>query len=112
LSDAGVNLPGAERTRTALDRHELSVLRPIASVADVRRTASALRVPLTHRLMKEWRLRSWYAQFPPRPDGVHEGADVWTTAQALTGVLRSPETSAEDLQDAIKALDEAFVTGY
>lgn len=112
LSDAGVNLPGAERTRTLLDRHEFSVIRPVPSDAEIRRTAARLRAPLTQRLLKEWRMRSWFLQFPSRPDGVHEGSDVWTSAQALTGVLRSPDTSAEDLRDSLTALDEAFAPGY
>jgi hypothetical protein len=49
LADAGLPMPAAEGLRTFLDRHEVSVLRPVHSDMEVRQAAARMRRALIGR---------------------------------------------------------------
>jgi hypothetical protein len=105
LADAGVNVPFGERTRTFIDRHRLSVLRPVHTEAEVRQAAAAQRRLLLGTIQ----------QGQEAPNGLifdslreRKGASVWVTAQTLTGVFHLPDLHNEESSKLVAALDAAF----
>jgi hypothetical protein len=107
--DGGLDLPSSEVLRRLLDRHELSLFRPIPSETDVRRTASAVRSELLHELWSLQLRDGWIQQTAP---GVHppEPVDPWTTGQVLYAAASAPELSAADLDRVLKGLDAMFAS--
>lgn len=106
-ADAGLDLPSSDSVRRLLDRHELSLFRPMPSETDVRKTASEVRSQLLPLLWSFQRPDGWIqqaAQGPHAPDAV----DPWTTAQVLYAAASALELSAADLDRALRGLDAMF----
>src|SRR5262245_22622242 len=97
LADNDINVPKSAEIRLALDRHGLSIFRPIASHDEVVRKASAVRKQLRKRLV----------------DVVREGqlnsdSDVWGLAQIAAAIYRDPDASNEDIRWLTPLLDQIF----
>ena len=104
FADAGVNVPYGERTRSFIDRHRISVFRPVHTEAEVRRAAAVQR-----------RLLLGTIQQGQAPNGLifdslreRNVASVWVTSQTLTGVFHPPELNNEESGKLVTALDAVF----
>jgi TIR domain len=107
--DGGLNLPSSDVLRRLLDRHELSLFRPIPSETDVRRAASAVRSQLLPVLWSFQLPDGWIQQSAP---GMHapELVDPWTTAQVLYAAAGALELSTADLDRTLRGLDAMFAS--
>src|SRR5262249_19316317 len=97
LADNDINVPKSAEIRLALDRHGLSIFRPIASHDEVVRKASAVRKQLRKRLV----------------DVVREGkisadSDIWESAQIAAAIYRDPDASNDDIRWLTPLLDQIF----
>jgi hypothetical protein len=99
LADNDINVPKSAEIRLALDRHGLSIFRPIPSHDDVVRKAFAVRKQLRKRLV----------------DAVREGnvsvssdADPWELAQIAAAIYRDPDASNDDIRWLTPLLDQIF----
>ena len=99
LADNDINVPKSAEIRLALDRHGLSIFRPIASHDEVVRKASAVRKQLRARLI----------------DAIREGkvsgesdSDVWEIGQIAAAIYRDPDASNDDIRWLTPLLDHVF----
>lgn len=92
LVDAGAPAPGADSMRDLIDRHGLSVLRPLPSDARVREGARQLRRRLSGGIAVATDRSS------QRIRGMLAGGeyDPWSHFQATWGMLRAPENRARE----------------
>jgi hypothetical protein len=106
LADEGSNIRGAERIRIMLDRYELSRFRPVASNEQVDNIAANLRGPLVEKLVSELQSGHWKSQQLRRSrDG---SIDVWTSAQAISALLKAPNLAEPETIECMKFLEQAF----
>jgi hypothetical protein len=99
LADNDINVPKSTEIRRVLDRHGLSIFRPIASHDDIVRKASAVRKQLRNHLV----------------EAVREGkvssdsdSDIWTLAQIAAAIYRDPDASNDDIRWLTPLLDQIF----
>ena len=86
VADAGLHIPVGEAIRTSLDRHELSVFRPVHSDAEIKKTAARMRDDLVG-VIRERLQDGWISSKPP--DAGHD-SDFWAHSQALFAIYRMP----------------------
>lgn len=109
IADAGLNLPGGEKIRTALDRREASVLRPVRSNAEIRNAASSMRKDLLAALKGGQTDKGGIAS--NLKVGGTKTFEYWSNGQALTAIFVTPELSAADSRQLLKGFDEHFAPG-
>ena len=107
--DDGISGPGGEAFRRFLDRHHLSLLRPVRSEAAIRETARALRSRLFARLQQVSRISGWIPQSFDGRGSSPQG--VWSHSQAAAALLKSPEANLETVQELASILDRPFGPG-
>jgi len=106
LSDAGSPVPFGDATRRILDHYGLSVLRPVASNAQLVASASGLREQI---LASNWAYitKNWKTEFVAGP---HNSLDVWSTAQYAAANLHARSRRA-DARVYLGYLETAFAPG-
>lgn len=103
--DAGLPFPAGERLRAVIDRHELSVLRPVPAIADLRASAAAQRRGLTPMLLRQWRDHQWTVTIgAPK----QHNASPWVTSQALIALVSAPEVDRATVETLVQSLAETF----
>jgi hypothetical protein len=105
-ADGGAMIPGAQLARRTMDRHNFSLLRPVAERSVIAREAADFRKMLIQKLMEELRTGRWQA--PTLSQAKSNRMEVWTSAQAITSLLKSPELADQDAAECLRALQEAF----
>jgi hypothetical protein len=109
VADAGLNLPGGARIRTALDRNEASVLRPARSNAEIRQVASTMRQELLQALKRS---QTGKGGIPSSLNpAVKPSFEYWSNGQALTAVFSAAELSEADARQLLKGFEEQFEAG-
>ena len=106
--DSGINLPGGETVRAFLDRHEMSLMRPVRGEAEVRKQAAAYR----HTIVESMRRNL-------RPEGFIENdfggrvndTNVWSNSQCLFALFNTPDASNQVLRDFLKSFELTFTPG-
>jgi hypothetical protein len=106
--DAGSGAPGGQAFRRLLDRHQLSLMRPVHSEAAIRQTARSLRTELSARLQQNRTDSNW---FRPSFKTSGEPSDVWIHSQVAWALLSSPDVSAETLRKVVPVLGYPFEPG-
>lgn len=97
--DAGLAAPGGERFRHWLDRHHLSVMRPVPDEGMIRARAETLRGKLAARLL-ESRARVGSDRFPIAFD--ENLTDTWAHNMAAFAVVNQPQGTADSRTAAPK----------
>jgi MTH538 TIR-like domain (DUF1863) len=100
LADNDINVPKSAEIRRELDRHGLSMFRPIASHDEVVRRASAVRKQLRNRLVDAVR------EGKVSPDS--DTTEIWTLAQIAAAIYRDPDASNDDIRSLTPLLDQIF----
>ncbi len=109
VADAGLNLPASARIRTALDRNDASVFRPVRSNAEIRQAASTMRRELLDGL-KRGQTQKGGIPSSLNP-AVKASFEYWSNGQALTGIFLTPELSEADARQLLKGFEEHFESG-
>jgi hypothetical protein len=109
LADLGAPLPGGERARTLLDRHDLSVFRPSYERAEIARAASPQRRALFDVLAANRTETNWL-KASLNPNAKLE-TEVWSHSQALAGMFRAREATHEELRALLPVLWRPFEPG-
>jgi MTH538 TIR-like domain (DUF1863) len=107
--DLGTHMPGGEAFRTLLDRHRLSLLRPVYSEAVIREAAHSMRTRLSNRLHNARLATGWYAQSFNTAD--NETGDAWIHSQTAVALLSAPEADTKLVQSVAAALKLPFENG-
>lgn len=109
VADAGLNLPASARIRTALDRNDASVFRPVRSNAEIRQAASTMRRELLDGLKRSQTQKGGIpSSLNP---AVKPSFEYWSNGQALTGIFLTPELSEADARQLLKGFEEHFESG-
>jgi hypothetical protein len=108
LADLGIALPGGEAIRTVVDRYDSSFFRRVPGEAAIRRAAIGTRKAASSVLLKVWTKGNRFTTDTPSRQGHEQTLQVWDQSQALSGLLRSPELTAEQFQGLMKELDATF----
>src|SRR5262249_35537504 len=101
LADNDINVPKSTEIRRALDRHSLTIFRPIASHDEIVRKGSAVRKQLRSRLVgavREGKVNS----------DSDSDYDIWTLAQIAAAIYRDPDASNDDIRWLTPLLDQIF----
>jgi hypothetical protein len=101
LADTGINLPGSSDIRLALDRHGLSIFRPIASHAEVVREAAASRKVLRGRLLDA--IRQGKVSLQEASD-----SSIWELAQIAAAIYRDPDSNNDEIRLLTPLLHRIF----
>lgn len=110
VADKGLNVPGGERIRTLLDRHNASLLRPARSEAEIRTKAVGLRKSLLEALNRGQTPEGWVAS-SLRPN-VKREFELWSHSQALTAAFSTPDSALEpEIRKLIVGLEAPFAPG-
>lgn len=104
-SDGGFDAPGSEAIRTLIDRHEMSVLRPVPAGAETKAAAVDARKRYIDILVKS---RLDEGRFPWDTPGDETHADTWSTCQALAALSRSPEMPHSESQRLLESFRRMF----
>ncbi|MDX6693742.1 MAG: eukaryotic-like serine/threonine-protein kinase [Blastocatellia bacterium] len=107
-ADANINVPGGERVRTFLDRHQASLLRPVRTDAEVRQAAAKERRVLLDAL-KGGRIKD--GLLTNNLSTPEKGGDVWSHSQALFSIFKAPDASRQELREMLPSLELTFKTG-
>jgi hypothetical protein len=107
-ADANINVPGGERVRTFLDRHNASLLRRVRTDAEVRQVAASSRRSLLEALKRARLKEGWLANNIGAPE---KGGDVWSHSQALFAAFYMPDASNEELRELLPLLAMPFTSG-
>ncbi len=108
LADLGVGVPGGERIRRMFDGFDSSFFRPIANDATIRRAARDTRYATSAVLLDVWRKGNRFVFESPSRRGHPQTLQVWNVSQALSGLLRSPDLTPEQLHGLITELNVTF----
>ena len=100
MADGGVAVPGVGRIQTMLDRHNVSLLRPVHADAQVAQVAAELAQEMTAQIFE----KEAQGQFR-RANGNY---DLWSAGQALAAVLHSSHARDEDRRRAAELLAKVF----
>lgn len=110
VADKGLNVPGGERLRTLLDRHNASVLRPVKSEAEIRQRAVALRQRLLEALARGQTQEGWVAS-TLRPN-IKREFELWSHSQALSAAFGTPDAERdEQIRKFVVGLEAPFAPG-
>jgi hypothetical protein len=101
LADGDFNVPGSANIRRLLDRHELSLLRPVAPREDVVRATADARRQLRTRLLAE--IGKGKLNFK-----LDSTASVWTLAQVAAALYRDPDAGEDELRPLGALIDRVF----
>ena len=104
LADLGVSIIGGEHIRTVIDRFEASCFRAIPKDIPIRRSASETRRATSGVLLRVWSEGNHFVFDSPSRPGHPKTLSVWGQSQALSGLLRSPDLTAEQLRALVKEL--------
>jgi hypothetical protein len=107
-ADYGLQVPGARRTRTFIDRLHVSIFRPLPSVYEVLVKGRQLRSALINEILRRRTARGWIL-----PGPVQTNIDTWAHPQALCALYSAPESrtnSAFPFLDSLKVLYESRIT--
>jgi hypothetical protein len=110
LADLGVGVPGGESIRTMFDRFDASLFRPIPNETAIRRAAFETRKATSAILMNVWESGNHFTS----ESASHKGQQVlkiWDLSQALSGLLRSPDLTQDQLHEIIEQLEVTFGPG-
>ena len=116
LADAGLNMPGGERVRTLIDRHDLSVLRHVPSETEIRQVAVPLRRTLFEALRRRQTKEGWFPS-SLRTDVNKQELEFWSNSQAAVAVFSIPDSKFDDTNveqaqhELLTALEVPFATG-
>jgi hypothetical protein len=108
IADTGARLPYGANIRRFLDRHEVSIFRPLRGEQEVRRSAAMIRRSASERLAREWRETRWTYPSPVRRDGPVTARSVWIASQAMCAVARAPDATDEELRDVLDVIKATF----
>ncbi|HEY9282281.1 MAG TPA: toll/interleukin-1 receptor domain-containing protein [Pyrinomonadaceae bacterium] len=106
LADFGVRLPGGESVRTFIDRHDISVMRPVRAEEEIRRSAVPQRRRLAEAIIGGRTDGDWIKATLKRVD--KSQITVWSHSQALAALFRAPEARTEDLRPMLAPLAVPF----
>ncbi len=106
LADAGMNLPAAEPLRRALDARSLSVFRAPRPDVEVRAAAAAWRARYLDFFEKARRPDGWIRNALSAKEAAQ--TDAWTTCQAFSAILRTPDAPPDVLRRALQDLAGPF----
>jgi hypothetical protein len=110
VADKGLNIPGGERIRTMLDRHNASLLRPVRSEAEIRNHAVELRRRLLEALNRGQTPEGWIAS-TLRPN-VKREFELWSHSQALSAAFSIPDRGLEaEIRKLVVGLEWPFTPG-
>jgi len=112
-ADQGYPVPGGDAIRRQLDRHEVTVGRPVFPDAEIRRAAAAARQSLVQELDRRWRRRDWIIPTLATDRPGERALDVWLAGQAATAVFRvaATEGSRETFDEFRGIFEIAFAPG-
>jgi hypothetical protein len=105
--DGGIGAPGGQSVRRFLDRHQLSLLRPVQTKAAIHRAARLLRTELSTRLQQARTDSNWFLASFKKPGET----DVWIHSQVAWALLSSPEVSAETVRSLVPVLGYPYGPG-
>jgi hypothetical protein len=106
LADFGVRLPGGEGVRAFVDRHDISVMRPVRTEEEIRQSAVRQRRRLAEAIIGGRTDGDWIKATLKRVDKPH--VTVWSHSQALSALFRAPEARTEDLRPMLAPLAAPF----
>lgn len=101
VADAGLNVPAGARLRTLLDRHEMSLLRPVHSEADIRRQTATMRSKLFEALKRGHMADGWVAA-TLKPN-VKQESEIWSHSQALSAIFSMPLNETPQREEEIRS---------
>lgn len=103
LADVGLAVPGGNAIRRSIDEVNGSVFRRVADDRTVREAAHQTRGLASGVLFGVWQKGGFFTESPKRA-GHTRTLQVWDHAQALSGLVRSPDLSQEEKQELVKEL--------
>lgn len=109
VADAGLNVPGGERVRTLLDRHDIAIMRHAHSNAEIREAASKFRRELLTALANGQTATGAIA--PSLKAGGAKEVEYWSSGQALAAIFTAPELSEGEARKLLNGLDAPFASG-
>ena len=107
VADAGLNVPGGQRIRTFLDRHDKSLMRHAHSNAEIRSAAASHRRQLTIALEHGQTSQGWIAA-TLKPGAADPNVEYWSNAQALSALFTTTELPDAEARQLFAGLDVAF----
>ena len=110
LADVGIGIPGGAGIRTMLDHFDVSFFRRIPSEAATRAAAAETRRAASGVLLDVWAKGNHFTFDSPSRPGHEKTLQVWDQCQALSGLLRSPDLSKEQLQGLVTELKVTFAS--
>lgn len=102
VADAGLNVPLAGSICRYLDRHGMTVFRPIPSDREVSEQASLIRRDILDFMMA-YGHGDLVVRYRPEPTAPEE-IDFWTSSQMVTAIGAAPESTPSELRRASLAL--------
>src|SRR5437764_10989000 len=108
LADLGIALPGSGAIRTVIDRYDTSLFRPVPGDLRIRRAAIETRKATSDVLLNVWSKGKRFMVETPSRQGHERTLQVWDQSQALSGLLRSPELTGEQLKGLVGELGATF----
>jgi hypothetical protein len=108
LADVGIGIPGGSGIRATVDRFGVSVFRPIPNDATTRAAAFETRRATSSVLWDVWSKGSKFVVKTPSRRGHETTFAIWDQCQALSGLLRSPDLTSEQLQALVTELKATF----
>lgn len=108
LADAGLALPGRDGVQTFLDRHDISVVRHAHRFSEIYGEATPARRTLIDAFKRGQNSDGWIVTNLKTPD---YGFEVWAHSQSVCAILKSPETSNDEVRTFVKGLDLPFMPG-
>lgn len=103
IADAGAGVPAGEPLRIALDRHGVSLMRAPHAAPQVAGVAKELRRKLAVRLLEKEKAGQYH-----RLGG--SGHDMWSTANAIAGILYSPDLDEPLVREALATWERIFIS--
>jgi hypothetical protein len=104
LADADAPVIRGAETRNVIDRHGLSLFRPVPHRDEIVQKAVDVRSYLRGSVTQ------WAAKVNLKPRINYGGPGVWDVAQAIAAVYRDPGATKGEIDSLLRALDPAFGT--
>ncbi|MEY2552121.1 MAG: hypothetical protein QOG12_2265 [Verrucomicrobiota bacterium] len=108
LADVGIGIPGGPPLRTVLDRFDVSFFRRIPSDAVTRAAAAETRRAASNVLWEVWTTGTQFVADTPSRPGHEKSLAIWDQCQAISGLLRSPDLTSDQLQALVTELEATF----
>ena len=109
VADAGLQVPGGERVRRFLDRHDISVMRHAHSNAEIRQAATSFRRELLTALANGQTATGAIA--PSLKAGGAKEVEYWSSGRALAAIFTGPELTQGEARQFLNGLDAPFASG-